>query len=440
MGSKRLSLREFQMYRQTMSRPVEKCAVALLLAFLGMTGSVAGDWSQWRGPERTAVVQNEAIRTEFATPPKLLWTFRSAGAGYSSPSVVGNVVYCLGADEESDFANAINLETGEQIWKTKLGPVFRESRGNGPRGSPTIDGSYLFCVRGGGEIHCLNTKDGKQVWSKSSRRDFGGKLMSGWGYSESPLVDGDHVIFTPGGDGAMVALRKATGETVWRAQGLSDDAAHSSPIVAEPMGVRQYINLTRRGVAGVRASDGKLLWFYARTQNVAAIPTPVYHDHHVFVTSGYGSGCDLIRLTKEGEEFKAEKVYHNKDMINHHGGVVLIDGFIYGHSYEPRREAPGWACLDFKTGAMKWKLGNKRPGKGAVIAVNHHLFCYDEDTGIVHVGRALPDGWKETGQIKPPTRSSIRTRDNKFWAHPVVANGRLLIRDQDLIFCYDLRP
>lgn len=410
--------------------------VGLCLTMAG--GLHAADWPQWRGPERTAISGRESIRTVFPEAPKLMWTYKEAGAGYSSPSVVGDVVYCLGSDDEHDFAYALNLTTGERLWRTNLGPVFRESRGNGPRGSPTVDGDLLFCVRGGGEIHCLTTKEGRQLWSKSARRDFGGKLMSGWGYSESPLVDGEKVIFSPGGDGAIVALKRDTGETIWRAQGLSDDAAHSSPIVAEPFGVRQYINLTRRGVAGVRASDGKLLWFYARTQNTAAIPTPVYHDRHVFVTSGYGSGCDLIRLTKEGDEFKAEKVYHNKDMINHHGGVVLLDGHIYGHSYEPRREAPGWTCLEFLTGKVKWKLGNKRPGKGAVIAANDHLFCYDEDTGIVHVGVASPEGWKETGQIKPPSRSSIRTRDNKFWAHPVIAAGRLLIRDQDLIFCFDI--
>ncbi len=413
---------------------------SIFLALIGPNLCLAADWPQWRGPDRTAVASKESIRTEFAEPPKLLWTFKEAGAGYSSPAVVGDVVYCLGSDEEHDFAFALNRNTGERLWRTNLGPAFRESRGNGPRGSPTVDGDLLFCVRGGGEIHCLATNDGQLVWSKSARRDFGGRLMSGWGYSESPLVDGDRVIYTPGGNGAIVALRRTTGETIWRAEGLSDEAAHSSPIVAEPFGVRQYINLTRRGVAGVRARDGKLLWFYGRSQSIAAIPTPVYHDHHVFVTSGYGSGCDLIRLTKDGEEFRAEKVYHNKAMINHHGGVVLLNGHIYGHSYEPRREAPGWTCLDFLTGEVKWKLGNTRPGKGAVIAAEGHLFCYDEDTGIVHVGLASPEGWKETGQIKPPTRSSIRTRDNKFWAHPVLAGGRLYLRDQDLIFCFDLSP
>lgn len=424
-----------------MNRTASTICLGWLVTLFAMVDTVgATDWPQWRGPERTAVSSEKALRLDFSSTPKLLWTFKSAGAGYSSPSIVGDVVYCLGSDDEYDFAFALRLDNGELLWRSNLGPVFRESRGNGPRGSPTIDGSLLFCVRGGGEIHCLNVKDGKQRWSKSSRRDFGGKLMSGWGYSESPLVDGDRVIFTPGGDGAMVALKKETGETIWRAQGLSDDAAHSSPIVAEPFGVRQYINLTRRGVAGVRATDGKLLWFYGRTQNIAAIPTPIYHDRHVFVTSGYGSGCDLIRLSKDGDEFKAEKVYHNTNMINHHGGVVLVNGHIYGHSYEPRREMPGWTCLDLMTGNPKWKLGNKRPGKGSVIAVNDHLFCYDEDTGIVHVGKASPDGWSELGQIKPPTRSSIRTRDNKFWAHPVVAQGRLLIRDQDLIFCFDMRP
>src|SRR5262245_1904879 len=385
-------------FSRTAMRP-RLLAVILLLA---PALAIAADWPQWRGPNRDEI-STEPVSTSFGTDgPKLLWTFDKAGEGYSSPSIVGNLLYCLGADDK-EFAFCMNTDTGEQIWRVEVGDRFPQDRGNGPRGTPTLDGDRLYFVRGRGDIHCLSTTDGKEIWHKNFRKDYGGNIMSGWGYSESPLVDGDKLICTPGGKvGTLVALNKKTGELIWQSKDLQDDAAYSSPIVAEVEGVRQYIQVTKLGVGGVRANDGKMLWFVEIPgHRTAVIPTPIYHDGHVYATAGYGCGCDLIKLTKSGDEFNAEKTYTNKNMINHHGGVVLLDGYVYGFSDRP---VDAWVCQDFKTGAVKAKLG-PGPGKGALTCASGTLFCYDENKGDIYVVKASPSDFKVLSNFKLPKKS-----------------------------------
>ena len=409
-----------------------------LVAGCSLTASAvfAADWPQWRGPDRNEVSKESGIRTKFGPDgPKLLWTVENLGNGYSGPAVVGNVLYILGADD-SEFATAINTNSGKEIWRTPLGSRFKNGPwGDGPRSTPTVDGDRIYFIRAEGGLHCLDANTGKEIWRKDFKKDFKGQLMSGWGYSESPLIDGDHLVCTPGGnEGSIICLNKATGETIWRCKELSDKAAYASIIPAEVDGVRQYIQVLHQGIAGVRASDGKRLWYYERPGRTATIPTAIYHDHHVFVTAGYGVGCDLIKLTKDGEKFTAEQVYANKNMTNHHGGVVLLNGYIYGYS-----DGKGWVCQDFNTGEIKWDQKGRAPGKGSVTCVGGYLFCYDESTGNVHIGPATPKGWKETGVIKLPKKSSIRSPNGRFWTHPVIANGKLYLRDQDLLFCFDVK-
>jgi len=402
-----------------------------------VTESYSQDWPQWGGKNRDAVYTAEGLNLDWtAKQPALLWTFRQAGAGYSSPTIVGTTLYGQGADEV-DFAFALDTKTGKQIWKTTLGKLFVMDRGNGPRGEVTYDEGKLYLVRGGGQIHCLDAKDGKMLWEKDFRTDFGGKIMShsDWGFSESPLVDGNIVICTPGGEsGAMVALDKNTGEIVWRSKEWTDIGGYSSSIVADVDGVRQYIQLASKGVAGISAKDGKLLWKADVGGNrTAAIPTPVYRDHIVYVTSGYRAGCAAVKLTKSGDAFRADTLYTKPDMSNHHGGVVLVGDYIYGYS-----DGPGWLCMNFKTGDIPWKHRVAEPAKGAVLCVNNRLLCLDERTGSLTVVDASPESWKEYGRIEIPERSEVTSTDNRVWTHPVVANGKLYTRDHDLIFCYDL--
>jgi outer membrane protein assembly factor BamB len=397
----------------------------------------AQDWRQWRGQNRDGILKEPGLNLNWnERKPPVAWSFRQAGTGYSSPVVVGTTLYMSGAADGKDFAFALDATTGKLKWKQILGEQYVQDRGDGPRGTITVDGDKLYLIRGAGEVHCLSAADGKMIWQRDLVKDFGGKIQSQWGYSESPLLDGNLVICTPGGsEGTMVALDKNTGKLVWQSKEWTDEAGYSSPIVAEIDGVRQYIQQSAKGVAGVAAKDGKVLWQEeVPGYRIAVIPTPVYQDNVVFVTAGYNAGCMAIRLKKAGDKFNAEIVYNNKNMVNHHGGVVLLNGHIYGFS-----DPSGWVCLNPETGEQVWAERVRDVGKGAVIAVNDRLILLDERTGLMTVIAASPDGWKEYGRMEIPERSEIETMDKMVWAHPVVAGGKLFIRDHDLLFCIDLK-
>ena len=412
-----------------------------MIAMLIISGMMlnAQDWPQWRGANRDGISKETGLKLDWSTnKPPLSWTFRQAGSGFSAPIIIGTTLYCQGAADGNDFAFALDTETGELKWKQILGDlsVSHQNRGDGPRGSVTIDGDKLYLIRGAGQLHCLSASDGKMLWQKDFKNDFEGKMMSDWGYSESPLIDGNLVICSPGGDGGtLAALDKNNGAVVWRSKELTDLATYSSPIVADVEGIRQYIQLTDKGVAGVATKDGKLLWKVEVPDfKMAVISSPVFFDNKVYVTSGYNAGCVLIKLTRAGDKCNAEKIYANSNMVNHHGGVVLVNGYIYGYS-----DAQGWVCQDVKTGENIWNQRIKEVGKGSILAVDDRLLLFDMLTGVLAVVAASPDGWKEFGKMEIPERTEIQTADNQVWTHPVIANGKLYIRDHNLLFCFDLK-
>ena len=416
-------------------------SVITLIIMLVITGihASAQDWPQWRGANREGISKETGLNFNWsAKKPALAWTFRQAGAGYSAPVIVGTTLYCQGAADGSDFAFALDTQTGKLKWKQTLGDqyVSGDNRGDGSRGSITMDGDKLYLIRGNGQIHCLATDDGKMIWQKELVKDFGGKLMSNWGYSESPLVDGNLVICTPGGSqGTLIALNKNTGALVWASKEWTDDAGYSSPIVAEVGGIRQYIQQSGKGVAGISATDGKLLWrVEIAGYRIAVIPSPVFHDNTVYVTSGYNAGCNLIQLTRAGNNINAKVVYANSNMVNQHGGVVLVNGHIYGFT-----DGMGFVCQNLKSGEIVWRERISEVIKGATLAVNDRLILLNERDGLIVVVAASPDGWKEFGRMEIPERSKVQTRDNMVWTHPVVANGKLYVRDHDLLFCFDLK-
>ena len=348
------------------------------------------------------------------------------------------MLYCMGADDKTEFIYAVDLKNQNKKWSTPIGPRKGLDHGDGPRGAPTVDGDLVFGIGSQGNLICVKADTGEKVWEKGLKSDLGGDMMSGWGYSESPLVDGDQVVCTPGGkNGTMAALNKKNGDLIWRSKDWTDRAAYSSIVAADIGGVHQYVQMTGDSVGGVDAKDGKLLWKYERKGPTAAIPTPVVSGDYVFVSSGYGAGCNLIHVTKDGDKFTATEVYSDKDMINHHGGVVLVDGDIYGYS-----DSGKWLCKDMKSGKVLWSKsgGDAKIGKGSLTVADGHLYCYSEDKGTVVLAKASPEGWTETGRLELPEKSKVHgEKGGKFWTHPVVANGKLYIRDEDLIFCYDVK-
>ena len=401
----------------------------LLVVATFLSHAHASDWPQWRGPNRDNVSTETALKQDWPRGgPPLVWKATGLGDGYSTVAVVGERLFTIGDRRDASFVTAVNAANGQAVWATKLGKPGEFGGYAGPRSTPTVDGALLYALGQFGDLVCFEAATGKERWRKELTKDFGGAPPN-WGYAESPLVDGEQVIVTPGGSqGTLAALRKDTGQLLWRSKGFTDAAQYSSVVAVIIGGVRQYIQLTAASVVGVAPDDGRLLWRASRRGDVAVIPTPVYHDGCVYVTSGYGAGCNLFQIAENGGKFSAREVYSNKMMVNHHGGVVLVNGSIYGYS-----DSKGWTSQDFKTGKANWQNKDKL-GKGSLTSAGNRLYLRQEDKpGTVALIEISPAGYKEHGRFDPPHRSDMQS-----WAHPVVANGKLYLRDQDVLLCYDV--
>jgi len=431
---------------------VRSIVVAAILGLV-VPAAPAADWPQFRGPKRDGVSRETGLRKDWPPGgPPLLWTYAEAGVGYSGPAIVGDRLFMCGARGDSEYLFALDLKNNAtELWAAKIGPLFTW-KGNtwnaGPNATPTVDGEQLYALGGRGDLICVETATGKERWRINLPRDLGGEVNPigggledptplGWGYASAPLVDGDQLICVPGGKkGLLAALDKKSGKLLWQSSDVTDQASYSSPIVARIGGFRQYVQVVNAGVVGVAATDGKLLWLYRREPAFAdvVIATPIVHDNHVFATVGFGQGCDLLKLTPSGAGIKVEKLLSNKEVENRDGGVVLVDGHVYGHS-----ENKGWFCMEFKTGNVIWSERDKL-GRGSVTYADGNLYCCTEKSGILALVEATPKGWSEKTRFKLPRESALRKPSGGLWTHPVIANGRLYIRDQELLHCFDLKP
>jgi outer membrane protein assembly factor BamB len=311
------------------------------------------------------------------------------------------------------------------VWVRTIGRARDNYQGDGPRGTPTLDGDRMYVLTENGDLASLRVQDGTVVWQRNILQDFGGRNI-GWLLSESPLVDGGQVVVTPGGRGAgMAALDKLTGKTIWTTKELSDQAGYASPIVADVQGVRTYMTLTSEAGVGVRASDGKLMWRYqAAANDTANIATPVYQDNKVFYSSAYGTGGALLGLRTEGGEVRAQELYFTRDMQNHHGGLVLVNGYLYGFNNSIL------TCMEFATGKVMWR--HRSVGKGSLTYADGHLYLLSENN-VVGLAEASPTAYREKG------RFTIADSGLPSWAHPVVSGGRLYLRNQGILTAYDIR-
>jgi outer membrane protein assembly factor BamB len=386
------------------------------------------DWPGWQGPHRDGTsVEKGLLRSWPKDGPPLLWKVYDLGTGYSSPSVAAGRIFGMSYDGNRELVWCLGEDTGKELWRIRIANANRNmSYAEGSRSTPSVDGELVYALGVSGDLVCLETATGKERWHKNLVTDFGGR-MPAWGYCESPLVDGDKVIATPGGKDTLVALDKQSGATRWKANVPQGDlAAYSSAIVAMVDGEREYVQFLAGGVVGVAAEDGRFLWRYDHPANGSAnCLTPIFHDECVFAASNYGVGGGLARLRRNGSSVNAEEVYFTNHMKNHHGGVVLAGGYLYGANDEIL------TCLDFKTGKVKWH--EREPGKGSLIWADGLLFYRNEHGEMVLI-RAKPDSYEQLGRFEQPEQSPAKT-----WAHPVLANGRLYLRDQDLLLCYDVK-
>jgi outer membrane protein assembly factor BamB len=405
--------------------------LAMAVVGVGPLVGATSDWPQFRGPLRDGKSAETGLLKAWPEGgPKLEWTARGLGGGYASVSVAGDLIVTAGDRADGVYVVALRRSDGKPAWSGKLGQSGAPGWGgfSGPRCTPSVAGDRVFAIGQFGEFACFDANSGKELWRKNLVTDFGG-VRPEWGFSESPLVDGENVVCTPGGaKGAMVALDQRTGAVVWRCVEFKDAAAYSSLVPTMLGGVRQYVQLTHENVAGVAARDGKLLWRAPRKEKTAVITTPVVQGDMVYVTSFYGAGCNMFKVTQAGGAFSAEQVYANKVMSNHHGGVIAVGDYVYGYS-----DGKGWVCQELATGKAVWEEKSML-GKGALAFADGCFYLRQEDkSGPVALIEASPSGYKERGRFDPPERS-----EKNAWTHPVIAGERLYLRDQDVLLCYQL--
>jgi outer membrane protein assembly factor BamB len=417
----------------------------------------ADDWPQFRGPQRDGVSRETGLLKEWPKEgPRLVWAYDKAGFGYSGPAVVGDRLYISCGRGDSEYLVALDLKNVsdgavKEVWAAKIGPLFQwkgNSWNRGPNATPTVAGDAVYALGGFGDLICVDAAAGKERWRKSMPKDLGGEVNPigggletptpfGWGYAWAPLVDGDHVICVPGGPkGLLAALDKSTGKVVWQSKDVTDQASYSSPLAIDVGGVKQYVQVVNAGLVGVAVKDGKMLWSYRRdpAYDDVVVATPVFHDNRIYSTVGFGQGCDLIKLKPSGGNTTVETVFSNKTVDNRDGGVVLVDGHLYCYS-----ERDGWVCQEFATGKIVW-AEKRKLGHGSVTFADGNLYCCSEKDGVVALVAASPKGYAEKGRFKIPRQSGNRPSGGGMWTHPVVAHGKLFVRDQELLYCFELKP
>jgi outer membrane protein assembly factor BamB len=422
------------------STPVRAALAAAMVA--AALDAVAADWPGWRGPNRDGQSAETGLLGEWpAAGPRLAWKASGLGGGLSSVAVVGDRIYTLGDKDGSQQLLALSRKDGALIWAAKVGAVWKDEFG-GPRGTPTVDADSVYALGSDGDLIAVDIGTGKERWRKNMEKDYGGRVMTVWKWTESPLVDGDRLVFTPGGPwAAMVAVDKKTGKSIWSTEELPhlgekgrDGAGYSSIVVSNGGGVKHYVQLMGRGLVGIRASDGKLLWSYNKVaNNVANISTPIVRGNYVFASTGYQTGSVLLELVKAGEGVTAKELYFldSNTFQNHHGGMVLVGNHVYaGHGHN--KGFP--ICVDLASGKVAWggDIRNAGTGSAAVMYADGRLY-FRYQNGVVVLVEATPEGYREKGSL------TIPNVQNPSWPHLVVADGTLYVREQDALYAYDVK-
>jgi outer membrane protein assembly factor BamB len=415
-------------------------AWTLLVVFSPAT--LAEEWPTFRGAGRTAISSETGLLQQWPEDgPKLVWSASGAGRGYASPAIADGKVYTLGdapstATDENEYLSCFDLSTGKQIWKTMTGEPWNRHRAeswNGSRATPTVDGDRVYVITPFGVLLCAATKDGSVIWKKDLKEGLSGKKKDSWGYSEAPLIDGEKLICTPGGEvNTVVALNKNNGELIWSCAREGDvGAGHSCVVVSMVNGRKVYVQNTGGGPMGIDPETGELLWDYEMSPPTAFIPTPIVKGNYVYSVAGYGLGAALLEQVPEGSGVSVKEIYGPKpELANKHGGVVEVDGKVYG-GLEDRNVV---VCADMMTGEVIWKERGSGSRSAAVAAADGKLYVRYQD-GMMTLVDLTPAGFSEISAFKTPNSGE---GDKPSWAHPVISGGKLYLRENDSILCYDI--
>ncbi|MCA9217558.1 MAG: PQQ-like beta-propeller repeat protein [Planctomycetales bacterium] len=401
----------------------------------------SSDWHQFRGPDRTGLSSSTNLLTEWPEGgPELVWKAAGAGRGYSSVVFSNGRLVTMGdapstAEDKDEYLHCFDNETGKQIWQVRLGKPWAEGPDDwqSSRSTPTIDGSRVYALTAHGDLVCCEMSNGAEVWRKNLKDDFGGKKGDGWGYSESVLIDGDRLICTPGGtENTMVGLNKSNGEPIWSCVREDDrGAGHASIVISNIGETKVYVTTTASGALGVRATDGELMWSYEIDQTTAVIPTPIVRGDLVFFTAGYGRGGALLKQIPAADgKVSMEEVYPlNQDLQNKHGGVVLVGDYLYGDT--DSRGMP--YCAELMTGDNRWKERGSGKGSASVTYADGHLYIWYSSSATMVLAEATPERYEEISSFTIEDESQ-----RPAWAHPVVFEGKLYLRKDDTIYCYNV--
>lgn len=405
--------------------------IGILILSMLVMNVLSAEWPQWRGINRDGISKETGLLKSWPQEgPKLIWTATGFGSGFSSPSIYKGNIYITGTENGKEFLSALDL-SGNLKWKTEYGKAFTQSFPEA-RSTPTVDGEHIYVISGTGEVVCFDAQTGVIKWAVQAFNQFEGRYGS-WGIAESPLIVDDKVIYTPCGDKTtVVALNKYTGEVVWASESLNDQSGYVSPILAEIGGKKQIITVTGNHVIGVDSENGKIIWKITNKEisspkDINCV-SPIYFDGAVFVTSGYNDSGALIRLSEDG--MKADVAWINPDLDTHHGGVVLVDGYIYGSNWINNGNG-NWVCLEWNTGKTMYET--KWKNKGSIISADGMLYCYEEEGGNLGLVKATPEGFNIISSF------NIKLGDGQHWAHPVISDGILYMRHGHVLMAYDIK-
>ncbi|MGL6194541.1 MAG: PQQ-binding-like beta-propeller repeat protein [Thermoguttaceae bacterium] len=385
-------------------------------------------WTQFRGTKHNSHCdETDLLQTWQPDGPKLLWKVDTLGNGYSSFSFYGDKLFSMGEKNGKTYIYALDRTSGKGLWSTPVG----NAGGNfeGPRCTPATDGKLVFGISQFANLVCVDAESGKIIWEINVADKLGGKVMSDWNFSMSPLLEGDKLVLPIGGDaGTVVAFDKTTGKILWRTSEITDSAAYTSLVPTEIEGVKQYMLLTDKGIYGINPENGSMLWSAPCEGRVAVCSDPVQKDGVVFTSCAYGVGSRAYKVTKAGNKFTAEEIYAQKGWENHHGGIVLVGDAIYFFGNNKRLY-----CVDLATGNVNWQKSFRE--KGSLLYADGRLVAREEAAkGTIVLLEANPKEYVENGRFEQPDRT-----DKNSWTYPVIHDGKMYIRDQNVLLCYDVK-
>jgi len=411
-----------------------KTFTLILLPLLILSKVCNAQISEWREENRTGVSAEAGLLKSWpAEGPKLLWTSLELTKGYSSVSFGNNVIYTTGINGPDDILFALDMN-GKLLWQTSVGRAWTESYPES-RATPTVEGDKVYTTSGYGDLACIDGMTGKIIWTYKASEIHNGTYGM-WGIAESLMIDDDKIYFTPGGPETMtIAIQKPTGDLIWKSASLNDKPGYVSPILINYAGKKMIINVSLGNVFAVDASNGEILWKVAIDKSAdykwdfIMCVTPLYDSGMIYITGGYGIGGMMIKIGEDGKS--ATIAWTDKVLDVHHGGVVMVDGYIYGSNWLNNADG-NWCCINWNTGEKKWE--EHWNCKGSIISAEGLLYIYDEKKGNVGLLKATPEKFDliSSFQIK-------QGNSGPFWAHPVIHNGVLYIRHSNALMAYDIK-